>query len=714
MLHRLIRLTIRMLLMIPALLSLLWSIFPSAGLVMSVIGAWVGILLAELSVLQRLRTRSVVVLAIVLVLLPLFFVKVLVHTTLFSVLLGPTNVLLLRSVIVGGMLCCVLSLAFRLLGKRSGVWFAVELGLLALSSVVLFFPHQYKIVMRPLWLGDLAWSLGLEPSVALGLIGVILASILGILTIFERSRRLHLSVLLMPLLALSALIFVDPLQMDTPEPPKYLEQIRDGWRKASPTAGGGGGFENQGEQNLNSGAQEKSESSNGTVQPIAIMLLQNDYNPPSQMYYLRQEIQSTFNGIRMVMPKGNQVAYEALRGFPMEETLLNEAIPTDFRKSVISDIALLQPHGTPIALEGMIRYTPTVNPRPGRFDRTYETESWVTDVHLEELLWFTIGSPQWTDEEWAYHTEAPDDPRYKELADSIVEQLPDEYADNPIAKAFAIKLFLDQNTKYTMKESHDSAEDPTAEFLFGPYKQFIGYCVHTSHAAALLWRSIGIPARISVGYASSAEQRRGSAVMILNTDAHSWPELYIEELGWIVLDISPAVMLDEAAEPPDLELLESLAELARAEPDSKFRQAIDWSAIWATLRPWLAITGGGLGGLLLLVLYTRKIRRRYSYRWDPSPQSVYISALDHLSENGVRRGFGESREGFAARVQDRFPAFQQVTWAQIQFALDKDPNIEIDPLVIARGQLTKEIHSEVPWWRRTIGVLNPISPHWSL
>ena len=101
--------------------------------------------------------------------------------------------------------------------------------------------------------------------------------------------------LLIPLLALSALIFVDPLQMETPEPPKYLEQIRDGGKKASPTAGGGG-FENQGEQNLNSGSQEKTDSDSGTVQPIAIMLLQNDYDPPSQMYYLRQEVQAPSTG----------------------------------------------------------------------------------------------------------------------------------------------------------------------------------------------------------------------------------------------------------------------------------------------------------------------------------------------------------------------------------------------------------------------------------
>ena len=140
----------------------------------------------------------------------------------------------------------------------------------------------------------------------------------------------------------------------------------------------------------------------------------------------------------------------------------------------------------------------------------------------------------------------------------------------------------------------------------------------------------------------------------------------------------------EAGEPPDLELLESLARLARAEPDSKFRQAIDWSAVWTTLRPWLVGSGVGISGLVLLVLYTRKIQRRYGYRWSPSPRSVYISALDHLGENGVRRGFGEIQRKFADRVQEQFPAFQQVTWAQIHFALGEDPSISMDPLVSAR------------------------------
>ena len=34
------------------------------------------------------------------------------------------------------------------------------------------------------------------------------------------------------------------------------------------------------------------------------------------------------------------------------------------------------------------------------------------------------------------------------------------------------------------------------------------------------------------------------------------------------------------AEGPDMEILDALEELARAEPDSQFRRAVNWRALW--------------------------------------------------------------------------------------------------------------------------------------
>src|SRR5678816_4796007 len=112
-------------------------------------------------------------------------------------------------------------------------------------------------------------------------------------------------------------------------------------------------------------------------------------------------------------------------------------------------------------------------------DSAYSVESLAWNTPYDKLLGHLAGDSVWTPEVYAHYTQAPDDPRYAELAKGIVAQLPPELAQDPFAQALAIKLWLDKNMKYTRKERHKDAEDPTADFLFGDLK---GYCVHSSHA----------------------------------------------------------------------------------------------------------------------------------------------------------------------------------------------------------------------------------------
>ena len=71
--------------------------------------------------------------------------------------------------------------------------------------------------------------------------------------------------------------------------------------------------------------------------------------------------------------------------------------------------------------------------------------------------------------------------------------------------------------------------DPTADFLFGDRT---GYCVHFAHAAVLLWRALGIPARVGTGYRTEEDDRHGSSTILIRaSDAHAWPELYLDGIG---------------------------------------------------------------------------------------------------------------------------------------------------------------------------------------
>ncbi|MFI5961678.1 DUF3488 and DUF4129 domain-containing transglutaminase family protein [Streptomyces asoensis] len=65
-----------------------------------------------------------------------------------------------------------------------------------------------------------------------------------------------------------------------------------------------------------------------------------------------------------------------------------------------------------------------------------------------------------------------------------------------------------------------------------------GFCVHFSFAMAAMARTLGIPARVAVGFAPGTTQADGSVAVGLK-DAHAWPELYFEGVGWTRFEPTP-------------------------------------------------------------------------------------------------------------------------------------------------------------------------------
>ena len=70
----------------------------------------------------------------------------------------------------------------------------------------------------------------------------------------------------------------------------------------------------------------------------------------------------------------------------------------------------------------------------------------------------------------------------------------------------------------------------------------IGYCVHYASAMAVMARTLGIPARVAVGYLPG--DRRGTEdgrtlYQVGTQDLHTWPELYFEGAGWLKFEPTP-------------------------------------------------------------------------------------------------------------------------------------------------------------------------------
>ncbi|AXH95668.1 transglutaminase family protein [Ornithinimicrobium avium] len=80
------------------------------------------------------------------------------------------------------------------------------------------------------------------------------------------------------------------------------------------------------------------------------------------------------------------------------------------------------------------------------------------------------------------------------------------------------------------------ADDPIGGFL----ETRQGYCVQFATAMVMMARSEGIPARMAVGFLPGEIQTDGTRKVIAS-DAHTWPELWIEGLGWTRFEPTPGV-----------------------------------------------------------------------------------------------------------------------------------------------------------------------------
>jgi transglutaminase-like putative cysteine protease len=110
--------------------------------------------------------------------------------------------------------------------------------------------------------------------------------------------------------------------------------------------------------------------------------------------------------------------------------------------------------------------------------------------------------------------------------------------DNPLDIGNEVlKMFRQQEYVYTLSPPA-LGRDSVDEFLFGTRR---GFCEHYAGAFALIMRSAGVPARIVTGYQGGEYNRVGNYLIVRQSDAHAWTEIWIEGHGWVRVDPTSAV-----------------------------------------------------------------------------------------------------------------------------------------------------------------------------
>ena len=367
---------------------------------------------------------------------------------------------------------------------------------------------------------------------------------------------------------------------------------------------GGGSDDNN--QNNNSGGGSGnngySNSPNNSPTPVAVAIFYDEYEPWDGLFHFRQNVLSKYDGNHLV---SSDIDKDVISTYPADGDLVAEPLQNaEMHSQIATSMFLMMEHAQPPQVAMGQKLSLIQNPDPKLYVAAYSVESLGLTLDLSRLIGHRSIPSSWPQEKVDHYLAIPDDPRYKALSDIIVRQIDPRFVGDDVIKAWYIKSWLEKEGYYTQKTKHIDTKDPTASFLFGSLR---GYCVHFAHAAVYLLRSQGIAARVAIGYAVDNRLRgTNSAVLILGNQAHAWPEIYLDGVGWVTLDIFP----ENGDEPPrefiDQELESLFGELARNDKSGgKADDAIDhtfsipWHAIWMTLL--------GLLILALLGSYTRKI-----------------------------------------------------------------------------------------------------------
>jgi transglutaminase-like putative cysteine protease len=165
---------------------------------------------------------------------------------------------------------------------------------------------------------------------------------------------------------------------------------------------------------------------------------------------------------------------------------------------------------------------------------TYQVRSSLSTVTIAQLRDAGTDYPQWVTNRYL-QLPLTITPRTRELAREIAGDL-----DNPYDIATAVTSYLRASIIYT--ETIPLPPVSTAGRRAGEEQELLdwflfdlrrGFCNYYASAQVIMLRSLGVPARLAVGFAEGEYQSGADIYLVRRRDAHAWPEVYFPNLGWV-------------------------------------------------------------------------------------------------------------------------------------------------------------------------------------
>ena len=317
-------------------------------------------------------------------------------------------------------------------------------------------------------------------------------------------------------------------------------------------------------------------------------------------------------------------------------------------------------------------------------------------------------------------------------------------ATTPYAKVMAIQQRLRTDFTYDL---HVPAPRSANDLVYFLTKSHRGYCEQFAGAMAVMLRTLGIPARVALGFTPGNYDTVSRSYQVNTQDSHAWVEVEFPQYGWLAFeptptrdnptasayDIPPAVGGGQTCAPGDTTCTSGPGAGGRAGGRSgslhgpggrlihersgsgaaPFVGAPQPESTTARVRHWVLI-GLGIALLagLLLIPPLKAVRRRMRVHAADS-RARTLGAFDMFADRAADVGYGrhasETPAEYGRRIADAFPgAGPPVTSladaaARATYGGKPVSREEADAAVAAARQAVREVWRASPRLRRLAG-----------
>jgi len=194
------------------------------------------------------------------------------------------------------------------------------------------------------------------------------------------------------------------------------------------------------------------------------------------------------------------------------------------------------------ALPAISEVLSVTSPR-GKFKigEPYEVTSAISSAGPEELRGASSKYPAWVQERYL---QLPLDlpQRVNDLAARVVGGV-----HTPYDKASAVEDYLRSNYPYNLRvDPPPFNADGVDHFLFTLRE---GYSEYFGSTMAVMLRTVGVPARLAVGYTTGDEIGEEDLFSVTDSHSHAWVEVYFPDFGWIPFEPTPGESLPGVYQP---------------------------------------------------------------------------------------------------------------------------------------------------------------------